>query len=71
METILVCSNKWCKSKFEFVVTDGCEYPSQCPKCSSFESELSTGITWVDKQFADDPETNVPMRFIHKITKFL
>ena len=44
----IICQNPWCKVRF---VHHTEEAPDHCPKCQSFESELSGGVTWVDKNY--------------------
>jgi len=48
MENKAICKNPWCKGTFIYV---GEDIPNHCPKCQSFDSELSGGITWVDKTY--------------------
>ena len=43
-----ICKNFWCKAHFNVLETDieaNVEYFSQCPKCRSFDTELSAGVT--------------------------
>ena len=47
----IICKNFWCKGTF--IVNDA-EYAKNpvnvCPKCKSFDTELSGGITFVEKK---------------------
>ena len=46
--TRTVCRNPWCKATFIYKEED---VPKYCPKCKSFDKELSGGVTWVDKTY--------------------
>jgi hypothetical protein len=48
MENKAVCQSPWCKGTF---IYDGDEVPKYCPKCRSFDNELSGGVTWTDKTY--------------------
>lgn len=48
MENSAICKSPWCRVRFEYV---GDNIPDQCPKCRSFDNELSGGVTWVDKRY--------------------
>lgn len=48
-----ICQNPWCKATFEFT---GEIKPTVCPKCQSFDKELSGGITWIDKKYDSKKE---------------
>ena len=76
-----ICSNPWCKGTFnyteeDFITTydeDNNEIkkePKVCPKCRSFDTELSDGVTWKDKTYTDSYGFNKPMPFSYKITNF-
>lgn len=59
-EVTLVCKNPWCKAHFKFVVNDlEDEIPQVCPKCQSFDNELSGGVSWSDRKY-DDPKDYSP-----------
>lgn len=45
---INVCKNPWCKATF---TCENADTMDQCPKCRSFDNDLSGGITWVDKKY--------------------
>lgn len=52
MEEIkLVCQNKWCKA--HFIANSKEEICNECPKCRSFENDLSGGVKWEDKKYFD------------------
>lgn len=38
------CANFWCKSPFDVKFYEGDDFPKTCPKCDSFNYELSDGI---------------------------
>lgn len=38
------CSNFWCKAPFDVKFYEGDSFPKTCPKCDSFNYELSDGI---------------------------
>jgi len=71
-----VCSNPWCKATFFFTeldckkVDDSIIEPKFCQKCKSFETELSGGITWQDKEYEGDRFDPIPQEFKYKIRKF-
>lgn len=46
-----VCSNKWCKGHFEKDVES---VETMCPKCKSFDQNLSGGVTWEEKEYSGD-----------------
>lgn len=48
MDNKTVCNNKWCKSTFFY---QGDVIPMECPKCKSFNTELSGGVNWVEKMY--------------------
>lgn len=51
----LVCRSPWCKATFLYqpIEVNGnlIEEPKYCPKCISFDTELSGGVTWTDKKY--------------------
>lgn len=77
-----VCSNPWCKGTFDYeerdIIISFDEQtnestkvePKVCPKCKSFDTELSDGVTWKDKTYTDSYGFNKPMPFNYKITNF-
>jgi len=65
MKTI-VCSSPWCKATIN--VPD--EYQStQCPKCYSFDNELSGGVTWTEKKYEGPRMDGMPHPIDIKINK--
>ena len=46
-----VCNNPWCKAHFSYTIVEGEEEPETCPKCQSFDKELSGGVTWKEKKY--------------------
>ena len=45
-----VCNNPWCKATFTYK-DDEKIIPTVCPKCKSFDTELSGGVEWKDKKY--------------------
>jgi ribosomal protein L37AE/L43A len=43
-----ICKNPWCKATFKY---EGENQPTCCPKCDSFNKELSGGVVWKDKTY--------------------
>ena len=43
-----ICKNAWCRATYSF---EGDMPPGECPKCNSFNSDLSAGVSWVDKKY--------------------
>lgn len=62
MKDTTVCKNPWCKGHFEYTIVDGEEPPKICPKCKSFDSELSDGVVWKDKEYEGSRFDNKPHR---------
>ena len=50
MENKSICSNPWCKAPYSY---EGDIAPGQCPKCISFDKDLSGGVTWVTKNYTE------------------
>jgi Zn finger protein HypA/HybF involved in hydrogenase expression len=69
MEVKKICSNFWCKAHFSFNKSEK-EDPKQCPKCRSFETELSGGITTSEKKYEGSRIDNTPHEINIKINKF-
>ncbi len=68
----VVCKNFWCKGTF--IVPDE-EYDknpvSICPKCNSFEQELSGGITFVEnKEYTGERFDGMPHMEDIRIKKY-
>jgi hypothetical protein len=56
-----VCRSPWCKATFEY---KGDDIPQTCPKCTSFDKELSAGVTWTDRNYEGSRFDGLP----HQIT---
>lgn len=46
-----LCSNFWCKAWFTAKYYENESCPSVCPKCSSFDNELSDGVEGSEKTY--------------------
>ena len=44
--------------------------PSQCNKCRSFNSELSGGVEWKDKEYEGSRFDGTPHQFSYKVTNY-
>lgn len=44
--------------------------PRQCNKCKSFNSELSGGVDWKDKEYEGSRFDGSPHQFSYKVTNF-
>lgn len=73
-ENIGVCSNTWCKSHFVFESkfdNDGnLIKPTTCPKCDSFNNELSGGVVWKDKEYDGDRLDGSLHQISYKVKKY-
>jgi hypothetical protein len=75
META-ICNNPWCKATFiyrevEMIDVDGVKTaPKTCSKCRSFDSELSGGITWNEKEYEGSRFDGTPHQIKYKVTNF-
>ena len=73
---ISVCKSPWCKAHFEYfeaemTEVDGARYPPKsCPKCKSFDSEMSGGVTWTDKEYEGSRFDGMPHEIKYKVTNF-
>lgn len=71
-----VCSNPWCKGHFVYTDNDIKEidgvkvHPKQCKKCSSFDTELSGGVKWEDKEYEGSRYDGLPHSISYKITNY-
>jgi hypothetical protein len=77
MEKFLaVCKSPWCKAHFEYtqndilIVDENELAPTTCPKCKSFDSELSGGVTWTDKEYEGSRFDGTPHEIKYKVTNF-
>lgn len=43
-----ICDMPWCKATFQY---QGDKKPDSCPKCRSFNNDLSGGVVWVEKKY--------------------
>ena len=44
--------------------------PTQCPKCRSFNSELSGGVEWKDKEYEGSRFDGMPHQLKYKVTNY-
>ena len=71
-----VCKSPWCKAHFEYfegeiTIVDGNEMPPPtCRKCRSFDTDLSGGVTWTDKEYEGSRFDNTPHQIKYKVTNF-
>jgi hypothetical protein len=77
MEKFLaVCKSPWCKAHFEYtqndilIVDENELVPTTCPKCKSFDTELSGGVTWTDKEYEGGRFDGTPHEIKYKVTNF-
>jgi hypothetical protein len=58
-------------SKIENLLNDVQKVPpSQCPKCRSFNSELSAGVEWKDKEYEGSRFDGMPHQLKYKVTNY-
>ncbi len=76
-----ICKNPWCRGTFVYQENDMIEIfnedgtfelfpPKTCPKCKSFNDELSDGVTWTDRTYEGDRSYFEPQSFKYRITKY-
>jgi hypothetical protein len=80
-----VCRNAWCKSTFffnesEMTIIDGGKKseteqitmiePPYCPKCRSFNNDLSGGVEWKDREYEGSRIDSTPHQIKYKVTNF-
>lgn len=68
-----ICCNPWCKALFEYSLPEGSkeeDSPVQCPKCKSFDSELSGGVTWNTKEYEGGRFDGMPHQIRYRITNY-
>lgn len=72
-----ICKSPWCKATFfydketEMIEVDGKMVPPKtCTKCRSFDSELSGGVTWSDKEYEGSRFDGTPHEIRYKVTNF-
>lgn len=75
MEYKSVCNNPWCKAHFfygkeDIVIVEEKEvHPKKCKKCQSFDTELSGGVTWEDKEYEGD-RIDGPHQIRYRVTNY-
>lgn len=57
MENKSVCKNPWCKAHYSY---EGDNPPGQCPKCISFDQDLSGGVSWITKHYSEPRDDGRP-----------
>jgi hypothetical protein len=62
-----VCRNPWCKATFEYKSE---ETPMTCPKCNSFDTELSGGVTWTDRNYEGPRFDGMPHQISINVKKY-
>ena len=77
-----VCRSPWCKATFfytenDMTIVEGKKDeevqklpPTNCNKCKSFDTELSGGVEWVDKEYEGSRFDGTPHQFRYKVTNF-
>jgi hypothetical protein len=68
----MICNNPWCKVGFELteIESNSDNHPKVCPKCRSFDNELSGGVSWVEKKYEGSRNDGLPHQVNFKINKF-
>lgn len=46
------------------------EPPTECPKCKSFNNELSSGVEWKDKTYEGSRFDGTPHQIKYKVTNY-
>jgi len=58
-------------SKIDNVLNENEKIPPRvCPKCKSFDTELSGGVSWVDKEYEGSRFDSSPHQFKYKVTNY-
>ena len=77
-----VCRSPWCKGTFfytenDMIIIEGNKNeevqkspPSTCPKCKSFNTELSGGVEWKDKEYEGSRFDGMPHQMKYKVTNY-
>ena len=72
-----ICQSPWCKARFEYKESEMVENedgvlvpPKTCSKCRSFETELSGGVEWKDKEYEGSRFDGMPHQIKYKINKY-
>ena len=60
------------KSKIDSVLDEEVEKvpPRVCPKCKSFDTELSGGVNWTDKEYEGSRFDGTPHQLKYKVTNY-
>lgn len=72
-QLLSVCKNPWCKGTFPYKEEDMEEVdgvkvpPRQCNKCRSFNTELSGGIEWKDKEYEGSRDDSMYHEIKYKV----
>lgn len=45
-----ICGNPWCKATFFYT---GEVIPRECPKCHSFDTQTSGGVSWTTREYTE------------------
>ena len=64
---LTVCRNPWCKATFQYYTE---AIPEICPKCKSFDRDLSGGVTWTDKKYDGPRFDGLPHRTSINVKKY-
>jgi len=62
-----ICKNPWCKATFEYKED---KRPDVCPKCKSFDSELSGGVSWNERKYDGPRMDGLPHQTSLNIKKY-
>lgn len=73
-----ICKSPWCKAIFiyteqDMITVKGSDEklkPKYCNKCKSFDSDLSGGITWEDREYEGDRIDNKPHHIKYNVTNY-
>ena len=63
-----VCSNKWCKSHYEKL--ESSNEQNVCPKCKSMDNELSSGVSWEDRNYEGSRFDGLPHVMDIKVNRY-
>jgi hypothetical protein len=70
-EDMIVVSDNSRSSKIDGVLGEVQKNPpSQCNKCRSFNSELSGGVEWSDKEYEGSRFDGMPHQMKYKVTNY-
>lgn len=71
-----ICKSPWCKATFQYYESEMVEVngemqpPKTCLKCRSFDTNLSGGVTWTDKEYEGSRFDGTPHEIRYKVTNF-